>query len=343
MIAQIASIGHIQTRRILPHMNMQNRVARRNYSNVPFFERNSFLNEEVTSNELNSIHELGYTKMTLEDLIETKTALNVIGYNPATKLINSLIENQVLGFSRPGVDNHPHLNFFTSLLPRLKKEAGATHLALALPNSLQKLLDVFTVTGEILPTLSPVNLADFGLKGENDYVELLKAARLAGYILVAIEPNRPVQAFDPEREKRMAAHIQSILKNQENAKIVFLAHDRHLGYMSVGDWMPAAGVLQEIGIKVCTVNQYWDSDFMPKVFACLLQGLIRPVALASKDVKMFTALQSRSLQLENVLPNNWDMTIIYPKRMLGRQRLIRDHLSAMAVLISKIFSFVRQK
>ncbi len=343
MIAQIASMGYIQARRNLPATNIQNKAKKVAKSSVPYFERNCFLDEEGTVQELSSMHDLGFVKMTMDDLIETKTALNVIGYNPAIKLTNLLIENDVLGISRPGVDNHPHLNFITSLLARFRREAGTTHLALSLPKSLQKLLDVFSATGEILPSLSPVNLADYGLKSECDYLALLKAARLAGYKLVAVEPDTPVTAFDPMRERLMAANIQMIFKNEVKAKVIFLAADKHLSYSSIGDWIPVAGILQKNGINICTVNQYWHNDFMPKVFACLLQGLTRPVALASKDVKMFSGFQSKSLQLEHVLPNNWDMTIIYPKTAGGTHRLIKQSLTEMSVVISQAFSFIRQK
>ena len=198
-------------KRNLPKINIQTSIGLLKPP-TPYFERNSFVREEVNMQEVSSLHELGFTKVTEQDLMETKAALNVIGYNPAVKLTNLLIENDVLGFARPGVDNHPHLNFLTALLPRLKKEAGASHLALALPKSLQRLLDTFLLTGEILPNLSPVNLADYGLKGNNDYIDLLKAARLAGYRLVAIEPDTPVRAFDPAREQIMARAIQCILQ-----------------------------------------------------------------------------------------------------------------------------------
>jgi len=329
MIAQIATIGQIQTRKFLPKIKIQYKPPETAKPPVPYFERNGFLQEEVSRQELSSMYDLGFVKMTAQDLLETKTAINVIGYNPATKLINVLIESDVLCFSRPGVDHHPHLKFLTTLLPRLRKEAHASHLALALPKCLQRLLDVFVVTGELLPNLSPINLADYGLNSQNDFLELLKAARLAGYQLVAIEPDSPMKAFDPWREQAMAANIQAILKKQERAKVILLAPDRHLGYTSVGEWMPIAGVLKEQGIAVCTVNQYWQRDFMPKVLTCLLRTLARPVALASKDIKLFAALQSRSFPLEHILPSNWDMTIIYPKISAGRLTILKRTLDSL--------------
>lgn len=120
MIAQIAAMGHIQTRRISPNINIQNKSSRG--STIPYFERNSFLKEEATDNELSVLHDMGFVKMTSDDLIETKAALNVIGYSPAIKLSNLMIEHDVIGFSRPGVDNHPHLNFLATLLPKLKEK-----------------------------------------------------------------------------------------------------------------------------------------------------------------------------------------------------------------------------
>lgn len=339
MIAQIATMGQIRTKRNLPSIHLK-RPVKMLQPSVPYFERNNFVKEEVTTQELLSLHDLGFNKMTAQDLIETKTALNVIGYSPAIKLINLAIENDVLGFARPGIDNHPHLNFLTTLLPRLRKEAGTTHLALALPTSLQRLLDVFVVTGEILPNLSPVNLEDYGLKGENNFVELLKAARLAGYQFIAVEPNIPVRAFDPQREQLMFKAIEKILHSTTKAKIIFLAPDKHLGYLNVGDWMPVAGLLKEAGFAICTVNQYWQSDFMPLVFSCLLKELAQPMAIASKDVKMFAALQSRSLSLEHILPNNWDITIIYPK--MGRSRLLKQRLIEISAVLANKLLFGRK-
>jgi hypothetical protein len=342
MIAQIVTMGQIKR----PFSSTEVAVkesSKLTKPSTPYFERNSFIKEEVNMQELSSIHDLGFTKMTQQDVVETKAALNVIGYNPTTKLINLLIENDVLGFSRPGVDNHPHLNFLTTLLPRFKREAGVTHIALSLPKSLQKLLDVFVATGEILPTLSPINLADYGLKGDNDFVALLKAARLVGYQLVAIEPDNLARAFDPQKEQSMAKAIQSILKTPAKVKVIFLAHDRHLGYASVGDWMPVAGILKEAGIHISTVNQYWHADFMPKIFSCLLKDLVEPVAFASKDVKMFAALQSRSLSFEHVLPNNWDMTIIYPKTVMQRQRRFKQTIVDMTNQFKTKFQFGKKK
>ncbi len=340
MIAQIATMGQIQTKRTFPKVNVR---VKGNVSllkpSAPYFERHTFIKEEVNMHELSSMHDLGFSKMTEQDLMETKLALNVIGYNPMIKLINLMIENDILGFARPGIDKHPHLNFLTTLLPRLRKEAGATHIALALPKSLQKLLDVFIVTGEILPNLCPVNLADYGLKGENEFVELLKSARLAGYQLVAVEPDYPVKAFDPQREQLMARDIQLILQSSAKAKVIFLSFDRHLGYESIGDWMPVAGILKQAGLTICTVNQYWHSDFMPRVFACLLKGLNVPVALASKDVKMFAALQSKSLPFEQYLSNNWDITIIYPRALMGRQRRFRQTIVEMGRFFGANFLF----
>lgn len=340
MIAQISTMGQIQAKRTSP-TQIENAGLLKPFT--PYFERNSFIREEVNMQELSSLHDLGFTKMTEQDLIETKAALNVIGYNPTVKLINLLIENDVLGFARPGVDNHPHLNFLTTILPRLKKEAGATHIALALPKSLQKLLDVFLVTGEILPNLSPVNLSDYGLKGDNDYLSLLKVARLAGYQLLAIEPNTPVRAFDPQREQIMAKAIQGVLRSTDKAKIIFLAPDRHLGYLSVGDWMPVAGILKEDGFTISTVNQYWHADFIPKVFACLLNGLSHPIALASKDVKMFAALQSRSLSLEHVLPSNWDLTIVYPRANISKKKLFKQTVVEMSKFFNANALFGKRK
>ncbi len=344
MIAQIAAMGQIQAKRTLPSLNIPapKSVALSKLS-TPYFERNNFIREEVNMQELSLLHELGFSKLTGQDLIETKVALNVIGYNPNTKLINLLIEKDILGFARPGLDHHPHLNFLSMLLPRLKRESGATHIALALPKSLQRLLDVFLITGEFLPNLSPVNLSDYGLKGENDYVALLKTARLAGYKLVAIEPDTPVRAFDPQREQIMARAIQCILQREGRAKVIFLAPERHLCYDNVGDWMPVAGILKSQGVNIVTVNQYWHSDFIPKVFACLLKELTYPMALASKDVKMFAALQSRSLSLEHILCSNWDLTIIYPRISTGKKRYFKQTILEMSRIFNANFLFGKRR
>src|SRR5271163_88151 len=102
MIAQISAMGQIQAKRILPSQN--EKLVGLLKPSTPYFERNSFIREEVNMQELAYLHDLGFTKMTEQDLIETKAALNVIGYNPTIKLVNLLIENDVLGFARPGVD-----------------------------------------------------------------------------------------------------------------------------------------------------------------------------------------------------------------------------------------------
>lgn len=343
MIAQIEEMEQIQTKKdwaySSPELKSEAALLK---SSIPYFERNGFVKEEVSMRELFLLHEMGFTKMTEDDLIEAKTALNVIGYNPAIKLVNVMIENDVLGFSRPGIDNHPHLKFLASLLPKLKKEGGATHLALMLPKSLQRLLDAFTATGKIFANLSPFNLEDYGLKGDNDFTELLKAARLAGYHLVAVEPEPPANAFDARREQIVARSIQTILESNNRAKIILIAHDRHLNYMTVGEWMPVACILKESGLSISTVNQFWHSEFIPKVFGCLLNDLNQPIALASKDVKMFSALQSASLSFEEALPSNWDITIIYPKATLPKARSFRLRIRQMAAVFSHGFPFFKR-
>jgi len=318
MIAQITTIGQIQTDKI--------------FHPVPYFERNNFLKEEASEKELSVLHELGLVKMSSQDLVETKAALNVIAYDPATKLINLMIDNDVLAIARTGLNNHPHLGFLSSLLPRLKKEGGATHLALCLPRCLQKLLDIFVITGEIVPNLSLVGLSDYGLVEGNDFVALLKAARLSGYRLIAIEPDNQSIAFDPQHEQKMAKHILTILAGEEKAKIVFIAPDRHLTYLPIGDWLPVAGVLKGEGAKIFTVNQFWHSDFMPKIFDCLLTGLSRPLALAARDTKMFSALQSKALPIEYIVPSNWDLTIVYPRLSASKNSLKHTLLKVSAAL-----------
>ncbi len=302
---------------------------------VPYFERNNFLKEETSEKELALLHNLGLVKLTGQDLVETKAALNVIAYDPATKLINLMIDNDVLALARTGLNYHPHLGFLSSLLPRLKKEGGATHLALCLPICLQKLLDIFVVTGEIVPNLSPVDLADYGLIEGNDFVALLKTARLSGYQLIAVEPDNRAIAFDPQREEKMAEHILTILHGKENAKFIFVAPDRHLTYLPIGDWLPAAGVLKKQGVKIFTVNQFWHSDFMPKIFDCLLSGLSRPLVLAAKDTRMFNALQSKSLPIEYIVPSSWDLTIIYPRSSASGKRSLKQTLLNISAVLSK--------
>lgn len=339
MIAQITSIGHIQTNRIPKKIKISqpSPITKKTSSLIPYFERNNFLKEQVTAEELASIHKLGLIKITKEDLQETKAAVNVISYDPASKLINLMIENDILAFSRTGLNSHPHLVFLTTLLPRIRKEAGATHLALALPRSLQKLLDVFQITGEFFANLSPLDLAEYGLTGKNDFIELLKTARLAGYQLVAVESDSPVIAFNPEYDQRMALRIMTVLEVEERAKVIFIAPDRHLSYEPIGDWLSASAVLKEAGVKIRTINQFWHSEFIPKVLNCLLQGLTRPLALASKDVKMFAALQSRALPIEHIFPSNWDLTIIYP-RLSSKTTNFKHTLINLSNALGKIFS-----
>jgi hypothetical protein len=324
MIAQITTTEQIQTGKIPQH--------------VPYFDRHVFLKEEASEKELSALYSLGLTKMTGQDLVETKTALNVIAYDPATKLINLMIENNVLALARTGVDSHPHLSFLSSILTRLKKEGGATHLALCLPNCLQKLLDVFVITGEFLPGLSPIDISTYGLIGNNNFVGLLKAARLAGYKLIAVEPNNQSIAFDPSHEQNMAKNILTILDHDQLSKIIFIAPDRHLTYLPVGEWLPTAGVLKKYGIKISTVSQFWHSDFMPKIFDCLLTGLSRPMALAARDTKMFNALQSKALPIEYIVPSNWDLTIIYP-RLANKKGSLKQSLLKISVALSKNLFF----
>src|ERR1700733_7072648 len=103
MIAQIVAMEQIPAEKTLSKKNIQTeRSVGLLKPSTPYFERNSFIREEVSMQELSSLHDLGFIKMTEQDLIETKVALNVIGYNPTIKLINLLIENDVLGFARPG-------------------------------------------------------------------------------------------------------------------------------------------------------------------------------------------------------------------------------------------------
>ena len=323
MIAQITTIGQIQTGKI--------------FQSVPYFERNNFLKEEASEKELSSLHNLGLVKLTIQDVVETKAALNVIAYDPATKLINLMIDNDILAIARTGLNNHPHLCFLSLLLPRLKKEGGATHLALCLPQCLQKLIDIFVITGEIVPNLSPVDLSNYGLVEGNNFVALLRAARLAGYKLICIEPDNHEIAFDPQHEQKMAKHILTIIEERKKFKILFIAPDRHLTYLPIGDWLPAAGVLKQSGAKIYTVNQFWHSDFMPKIFDCLLKGLSRPLALAARDTKMFSALQSKVLPIEYIIPSTWDMTIVYP-RLSSSENSIKQTLLKVSAVLSRAFS-----
>ncbi len=283
---------------------------------------------------------MGLLKITSQDLVEIKTAFNIIGYDPAIKLINLMLDNDVLALARTGLNYHPHLGFIASLLPRLKKEGGATHLALCLPRCLQRLLDTFVITGEIVPALSPVDLSSYGLVEGNDFAALLQAARLAGYQLIAVEPDHSGIAFDPGHEQKIAGHILTILNGKTKPKIVFIAPDRHLSDSPIGDWLPAANILKRAGINIITVTQYWHSDFMPKIIGCLLTGLSRPFALAAKDTKMFTALQSRALPIEYIVPIHWDLTIIYP-RLPAVQNKLKHTLLKVSAAFSKTLALGR--
>jgi hypothetical protein len=325
MIAQITTLGQTQIGKIPAN---------------PYFERNNFVKEQVSEKELSSIHNLGLEKITIEDLVETKTAFNIIGYDPATKLINLMMDNDVLALARTGLNYHPHLGFIASLLPRLKKEGGATHLALCLPRCLQRLLDAFVITGEIVPNLSPIDLSVYGLNESNDFVALLQAARLSGYQITAVEPDNAGIAFDPGHEQQIAKHILTILTGKTKPKVIFIAPDRHLSRLPIGDWLPVANILKETGVNIFTVTQYWHSDFMPKILGYLLTGLSRPFAIATKDSKMFKALQSRVLPIEYIVPIHWDLTIIYPRSSTSQNKL-KYTLLKVSAAVSRTFAFGR--
>jgi hypothetical protein len=185
--------------------------------------------------------------------------------------------------------------------------AGATHLAVEMPESLQPVLDKFMATGVLDEDKIPI------LDRNPGYINILKAARDAHLKLVAVDSDSEYQVphtsrdangmlrdLNPEaaarfeeiwriRNSTMAVDIENILDTDPKAKVVFWVGATHLNdFVRLGKGHPtsAAELIHErYSMPTIATEESWTR------IGRAVHGLDRPKAVSTSDAPVLGSLK----------------------------------------------------
>src|SRR5262249_23082942 len=217
------------------------------------------------------------------------------GHDPATEMSELMSKNRVLALGESHGDNNQMREFGAKIMPQLK-EAGATHLALELPESAQPALNKFMETGILDRSILPP------LLNSDDYIAMLNSAREAGLKLVAVDKDS--KGSGQLRDAHMSRMIGEIL-DDPNAKVVFWAGATHL--QNNGD--QAVAMLKENYKVASVVPEY---PYLNGTLARLTPDLTQPVAVPLGKAHDVARLPTTPNDYTETHYGNWDDVLIFP-------------------------------
>lgn len=222
---------------------------------------------ETEAPEPRSLNEPSPAELELiEDMKEDIREHGITDIGPA--LTDLMSENRVVGLGESHDAGEAMMVNMPEYLKSLK-EGGATHLAVEMGSSLQPMLDEFNRTGNLDVSKLPF------LSQNEDYINMLKAARELGLEVVAVDSDyrEPGDyANNYHRERHMADTIDGILNEpgqdpDKPNKVVFVVGARHLDdYTEFRELSPqspgsATEQMRARGIPIATVSPEYSSSY----------------------------------------------------------------------------------
>jgi len=238
---------------------------------------------------------------------------------PPEKLAVSLLQKEgvrVLAIGEVHGLNSPHRKFVSSMMDELNT-AGATHLAVELPTSMQAdLNEALKIASGAPADIKPLQdlILSFNADatmGDKSFIDLLVSARKAGLEVVAVDG--PMADFEV-RDKIMADTIQGILNGNEHHKVVFFAGAEHTALdtpNSSGKTPSAVQLLGASGILAKTIVEQ-DGRSINAALKHIGQTLATPSGVYTWGI---AGLDSLPLSLDIIRGRrleNWDAAIVYP-------------------------------
>lgn len=149
-----------------------------------------------------------------ERVAEWKAEINRVGVDPHSAIVDAMKSNRVVGLGETHFPGNPWRSYGKDLIPDLK-QAGATHLAVEIPESWQPQIDNYLRTGRLPLTVIP-------LLG-HEHFGIMSAARESGMDIIAVDGRH-----SDNRNLKMAEKIHDILQESPDNKVVYWVGSNHL-------------------------------------------------------------------------------------------------------------------
>ncbi|HEY9679117.1 MAG TPA: hypothetical protein V6C76_13995 [Drouetiella sp.] len=233
---------------------------------------------------------------------QARGEINKAGQDPTKVVSDAMKDNRVVAFGESHESPNPQRDFLAQSMADLKK-AGATHLAIEAPNTIQPALDEYMKTGKLDPSVLP------GDWNSPDCLKILESARANGLKIQAVDIPHGKAFGSVDRDGAMAENVGNILKDDPNNKVVFWAGSQHLNQSGSKDFPTAADTLKK-QYSMATINPIYSrgEGGGGNVLGEVTEGVKAPVAVKGSDAPTFGSLQPFSGQHAR----DWDYTIVYP-------------------------------
>lgn len=253
-----------------------------------------------------------------EQAEQVRSEIEQNGRDPLDVAAEAMKNNRVVAFGESHLPDNPQRVLGAEAMQRLR-DSGATHLAIEAPMWVQPYLDEFMRTGNLDVSQLPPLLRD------DEYIQMLQAARAAGLKIVAVDANQQYNEGDrndgprrgddrpyQDRDRIMADNIDAILRENPNNKVVFWVGSLHLQNREnpPGQHRTAAEILkQKYSVATIVPITDWDRGIGLYPLGEITADIDRPAAVATRDTPNLAGLKQHDI------PNSsYDYVFIYPGR-----------------------------
>jgi len=277
-----------------------------------------YISETVDRELQKKLDAVGVSKETAEKVLGE---INQYGADPQSILKSLMEKNRVVAMGETHQSPNPQRDVTTAAMPALKA-AGATHLAIEAGTEIQSALDEFNKTGKLDRSVLPILLRD------NDFMNMLNAARENGIKVVAVDasqpenPNASNRDHGPyvNRDEIMANNIGKILDGEQvnpgqPNKVIFFVGSAHLNSYDNHTYRAAGPLLKE-KYSTATVRPIYEESRGNRTYPLseITSGLRSPVGVSNREARTLGNLPT-SIRQQSTLEEynrNWDYTFIYP-------------------------------
>jgi len=280
-----------------------------------------FIPEEVDPTVQKRLEQMHIPEQTAHEVL---SEINRFGQDPESTLKALMQNNRVLAIGESHQSPNPQRDLGAQAMADLKA-AGATHLAIEAPMYVQPALDEYMRTGRLDPKVLPPLLRD------EDYMNMLEAARKNGLKIVAVDANQKYgEASDGgrnggpreqresgpplNRDRIMADNVSKILDQDPNNKVVFWVGSQHLNRSENPNFKTAADYLKE-KTGTATAAPIYPNDRGAAIWPLpeITTHLQRPVAVPTDKAKTLGSLpESTYNDINPEFMRDWDYVFIYP-------------------------------
>ncbi|MCA9801025.1 MAG: hypothetical protein KC777_03515 [Cyanobacteria bacterium HKST-UBA02] len=269
------------------------------------------LSRNLTAIELAELKHLG---ISAEQAALLRTEFETNSKAPFATLSSLMRANDVVGIGEihyvTGHSNNPIRDLGPTAI-RTLAAAGATHLALEIPHTLQPLLDNFEKTEVIDQTrLAPTQQTQ-------DYLKILEAARACGLKLVAIDVPEPWRTEVAPRDIQMAGAIKSILSSKSGSRVVAWIGSMHLEHGEGRSGLCAAELLKQQGVKIASVGS--EVPDVNTVLSKVVPDLTKTVSIdmaKATEIGNLDHIDRHNPYSVGAKYNWWDHVIVFPRSTL---------------------------